>query len=114
MKAFTIRLIPGDNLQEKLIEFVQKEKLSSGKILRYFPTELKITLFVAFIITCVGSLTKAVMRMANSTTIKTFEGWDLTPTDNDNGICIRSGCMMSMMTYSHERSLRNRFASRHN
>ena len=30
----------------------------------------------AFIITCVGSLTKAVMRLADSTTLKTFEGLD--------------------------------------
>ena len=32
MKAFTIRLIPGDNLQDKLKEFVQKEKLTSGNV----------------------------------------------------------------------------------
>ena len=89
MKAFTIRLIPGDNLQEKLIEFVQKEKLSSGMFfsLLVIPTGLEVTTLLAFIITCVGSLTKAVMRMANSTTIKTFEGWDFTPADKQTS-CI--------------------------
>ena len=30
MKTFTIRLFPGQNLQDELIEFVRKEKLTSG------------------------------------------------------------------------------------
>ena len=46
MKAFTIRLIPGDNLQDKLKEFVQKEKLTSGNVYCMIPacgTHLLIT-----------------------------------------------------------------------
>ena len=86
MKAFTIRLIPGDNLQDKLKEFIQKEKLSSGNVYCMIPAcgmhlfmhlvPPQIMMNSAFIITCVGSLTKAVMRMANSVTLKTFEGLD--------------------------------------
>ena len=42
MEVHVIRLVPGDDLQKKLIEFVKEKKLGN-----------------AFILTCVGSLTKA-------------------------------------------------------
>ena len=31
MRAFTIRLLPGDDLQQKLIDFVKEKNLSSGE-----------------------------------------------------------------------------------
>ena len=57
MDVFTVRLMPGDDLQKCLVKFIQDKGLSNG-----------------FIITCVGSLTKAVIRMANANVFKTYEG----------------------------------------
>ena len=49
MDVYVIRLLPGDNLQEKLVEFVKEKRLQN-----------------AFIVTCVGSLTSAKIRLANA------------------------------------------------
>lgn len=55
--AVLLRLRPGDDLVAKLTEFVATNRISSAAVL-----------------TCVGSVTKAVLRMANSTTVKEYQG----------------------------------------
>jgi predicted DNA-binding protein with PD1-like motif len=57
MEVFVIRLLPGDNLQEKLVEFVKEKRLQN-----------------AFVITCVGSLTSAKIRLANADLTRDFSG----------------------------------------
>ncbi|PVD32360.1 hypothetical protein C0Q70_07793 [Pomacea canaliculata] len=52
-----LRLKPGQELKTTLMHYVQDQKLKA-----------------AFIVTCVGSVLRATLRMANSKTITTFEG----------------------------------------
>ena len=53
--TYAVRLKPGDEIMSKLLEIVEKENLKA-----------------AFIMTCVGSVTKARLRMANSVTVIQF------------------------------------------
>lgn len=55
--TFVLRLEPGEDLRAKLIDFVTQNKIPAASI-----------------VTCVGSLTKCTLRMANSTTVQTFTG----------------------------------------
>ncbi|GAB1608192.1 uncharacterized protein LOC115232320 [Argonauta hians] len=57
MKCYTIRIKPGQEVLSTLKDFVQQRQLKS-----------------AFIVTAVGSLNKACLRMADSVTINTYEG----------------------------------------
>lgn len=52
-----IRLRPNEDLKTSLIKFTQENKIHAG-----------------FIITCVGSLIKANLRLANAKTISQYEG----------------------------------------
>ena len=65
MEVFTIRLMPGEDLQDSLKTFIAEKKLTN-----------------AFIITCVGSLTKANIRMANANFTKLYEGWNCVKFEN--------------------------------
>jgi hypothetical protein len=56
MKTFALRLHPGDDLKEELITFTKENNVQAG-----------------FILTCVGSLTRATLRMADETITKDFE-----------------------------------------
>ncbi|XP_065567958.1 bifunctional protein GlmU-like [Artemia franciscana] len=49
MKVFAVRFEPGENLSQKLKEFVKENGLKS-----------------AFVLTCVGSLTRATLRLATN------------------------------------------------
>jgi predicted DNA-binding protein with PD1-like motif len=55
MKTYAFRLHPGDDLREEIDKFVDKKNIKAGAI-----------------ITCVGHLSKAVLRMADPKIIKTF------------------------------------------
>src|SRR3989338_5597024 len=57
MKTHVFRLHPGQNFKEEIDKYAQEHKISAGIIL-----------------TCVGNLTKAILRMANAKVIKTWEG----------------------------------------
>lgn len=57
MKTHVFRLHPGQNFKEEIDKYVQEHKIRAGIIL-----------------TCVGNLTKAIVRMANAKIIKTWEG----------------------------------------
>ncbi len=57
MKTFAFRLKSGQSLREEIDKFVDEKNIEAGIIL-----------------TCVGSLKKAVLRMANAEIIKTYEG----------------------------------------
>ena len=57
MKTFTIRLKPAEDLLSSLESFVNKKEIEAGCIL-----------------TCVGSLTTAVLRLANQGHLTTYEG----------------------------------------
>lgn len=57
LETYVIRLIPGDDIAAKLQQFVSSHGLEA-----------------AFIITCVGSVTNARLRMANSETIRDLHG----------------------------------------
>ena len=57
MKTFTIRLKPAEDLLSSLESFVNKKEIEAGCIL-----------------TCVGSLTTAVLRLANQGHLNTYEG----------------------------------------
>ncbi|MBI5881214.1 DNA-binding protein [archaeon] len=57
MKTFAIRLKPGQDLRLELERFSKEKSLAA-----------------AFIITCVGSLKHAVLRLAEGKSVKTFEG----------------------------------------
>lgn len=57
MKTHIFRLHPGQNFKEEIDKYVQDHKINAGIIL-----------------TCVGNLTKAIVRMANAKIIKTWEG----------------------------------------
>ncbi|XP_063429383.1 bifunctional protein GlmU-like [Mytilus trossulus] len=55
--CYPLRLHPGQEIKESLISFVNKNKLNA-----------------AFIMTCVGSVTHASLRMSDSKTVKEYEG----------------------------------------
>ncbi|XP_041354518.1 bifunctional protein GlmU-like [Gigantopelta aegis] len=57
LQCYALRLKPGQELKSHLVEFVQERSLTS-----------------AFVLTCVGSVTKARLRMANADYIKVFDG----------------------------------------
>ena len=54
--CYPMRFEPGADLREGLLTFAEKNDLSA-----------------AFIVTCVGSVTKAILRMANSKTVSTCD-----------------------------------------
>ena len=56
LMCYTMRFEPGADLREGLLTFAEKNDLSA-----------------AFIVTCVGSVTKAILRMANSQTVSTCD-----------------------------------------
>jgi predicted DNA-binding protein with PD1-like motif len=55
-KIYVIRLHPGDDLKIKLSEFVKEKKIKAG-----------------YIITCVGSLSRATLRLANRNETETWK-----------------------------------------
>ncbi len=57
MKTYAFRLRPGKDLRVEIDKFVQSHNIRAGIIL-----------------TCVGNLTKVILRMAGGKTIKTWEG----------------------------------------
>lgn len=57
MRTHAFRLVPGNDLRAKIDEFVAERNIKAGVIL-----------------TCVGNLQKAVIRMADETIVKTYEG----------------------------------------
>ena len=57
MKSYAFRLHPGQDLRVEIDKFVAKNNIKAGIIL-----------------TCVGNLKKAVLRMAGAKVIKTYEG----------------------------------------
>jgi len=57
MKSYVFRLHPGQDLRIEIDKFVKKYNIKAGIIL-----------------TCVGNLTKVVIRMAGAKVIKTYEG----------------------------------------
>jgi len=57
MKIHVFRLRPGQNFREEIDKYVRENNIRAGIIL-----------------TCVGNLTKAILRMANAKVIKTWEG----------------------------------------
>jgi predicted DNA-binding protein with PD1-like motif len=56
MKIYAVRLLPGQDLKTELIKFTKENNIQAG-----------------FIITCVGSVSRARLRMADDTVIKDFE-----------------------------------------
>lgn len=71
-KVYALRLHPGDDLKIKIAEFVRENKIKAG-----------------YIITCVGSLNKATLRLSNKnetqTWKQTFEITSLTGTLSQDG-----------------------------
>ncbi|XP_060082450.1 bifunctional protein GlmU-like [Ylistrum balloti] len=57
LTCYPVRLRPGEEIKHELLNVVQTLGLRG-----------------AFVLTCVGSVTKATLRMSDSTTVKTFEG----------------------------------------
>lgn len=57
MRIHAFRLHPGQNIREEIDKYVLDNKISAGAIL-----------------TCVGNLSKAVLRMADANITKTWEG----------------------------------------
>jgi len=57
MKTYAIRLQPNQDLKTSLENYVRENQIKAGVVL-----------------TCVGSLNCATLRMANETALKTFEG----------------------------------------
>jgi len=57
MKTHVFRLHPGQNFREEIDKYVREHNIRAGIIL-----------------TCVGNLTKAILRMANAKVVKTWEG----------------------------------------
>ena len=57
MKTYAFRLHPGQDLRQEIDKFVKEHDIKAGVI-----------------VSCVGSLRKAVLRMAGAETIKTYEG----------------------------------------
>ena len=61
-KVYALRLHPGDDLKIKLSEFVKENKIKAG-----------------YIITCVGSLSKVTLRLANRNETQTWkENFEIT------------------------------------
>ena len=58
MKTFTIRLLPGQDLMNSIADFVRAERIEAGCI-----------------VTCVGSLTKSMIRYANQGMTSEMEGY---------------------------------------
>lgn len=56
MKIFALRLHPGDDIKKEIIKFTKKNSIQAG-----------------FIISAVGSVTRATLRMADETVIKDFD-----------------------------------------
>jgi predicted DNA-binding protein with PD1-like motif len=57
MKVHAFRLHPGTDLREEIDAFVHQHNIAAGVIL-----------------TCVGNLSKVIIRMANENIVRTFEG----------------------------------------
>ena len=57
MKTYAFRLSPGKDLRKAIDKFVQEKNIRAGVVL-----------------TCVGNLSRAILRMADATIIKTYEG----------------------------------------
>ncbi|MDO8482144.1 MAG: DNA-binding protein [bacterium] len=57
METYAFRLIHGQDLRQEIDRFVKKKQIAAGVVL-----------------TCVGNLKKAIIRMANGKTVKTYEG----------------------------------------
>ena len=57
MKTYALRLRPGDDLRQQLTGFVQAHQILAGTLL-----------------TCVGSLTEATLRLANQTAPTVYQG----------------------------------------
>ncbi len=57
MKTYAVRLHPGQNLREEIDKFIDENNIKAGVVL-----------------TCVGNLKKAILRMANAGIVKTYEG----------------------------------------
>jgi len=57
MKTYAIRLHPGQDLQAEIDKFVEEKSIKAGAIL-----------------TCVGNLSKAVLRMADASIVKNYVG----------------------------------------
>ena len=78
MKVYVLRLNTGKKLKESINEFSLKNKVKAGIIL-----------------TCVGNVTRAVLRMADTKTVKTFK---------DKGsyeICSLSGTLEKGYSHLH-------------
>ncbi|MBI5392061.1 DNA-binding protein, partial [Candidatus Woesearchaeota archaeon] len=56
MKTFAFRLLPGQDLKKELVSFCSEKKIAAG-----------------FILTCVGSLKRATLRLADENVVKDFE-----------------------------------------
>lgn len=56
MKTYALRLLPGQDLKQELVKFTNEKKIRAG-----------------FIMTCVGSLENAYLRMAAELVTKKFE-----------------------------------------
>jgi len=57
MKIHALRLTPGQDLVKELLNFIADKEIKAG-----------------FILTCVGSLNHAVLRLADENIVKTFHG----------------------------------------
>lgn len=57
MNTYVFRLKPGQKLKEEIDKFVEKKSIGAGIIL-----------------TCVGNLSRAVLRMADASIVKSYEG----------------------------------------
>ncbi len=55
MKTYAFRIKPGEDLRSSLVDFATKDQLKAG-----------------FVLTCVGSLNCATLRMADTLEVKTF------------------------------------------
>ena len=58
MRCIAARFSPGQELRQSLLDLVKAQNLKS-----------------AFVITCVGSVTKATLRLADSSTVSVLEDW---------------------------------------
>ncbi|KAK3597399.1 hypothetical protein CHS0354_040126 [Potamilus streckersoni] len=56
-ECYALRLKPGEELRTSLLKFVTEKGLTA-----------------AFVVSCVGSVTMATLRMANSTSVQTLDG----------------------------------------
>ena len=58
MQVHTIRLLPGQDLKNELENFVKNQRIQAG-----------------FVLTCVGSLTQATLRLANKAEGNKYQGY---------------------------------------